>query len=231
MRKEYLILAVFVLFVWAVRDKLPPQFQFWKKYETNITVQNHSDRDLSGVTVVVWSTPHHVGTLAKGQAKSFTTPRIRDTTDVVIRFNYGSEPVERHVPRRGVASADRSEPPTSFVRKADLRRQAEDVLPGVVETERAGVRTALLEQRAQRRLERLLRRRLGRDLRQTLREARGPRANGPRRLGGHSARPRSTLTEHRHGLDLCSQGATGVPPAGPRAVARRRSAARRPSRN
>ena len=97
MRKEYLILAVFVLFVWAVRDKLPPQFQFWKKYETNITVQNHSDRDLSGVTVVVWSTPHHVGTLAKGQAKSFTTPRIRDTTDVVIRFNYGSEPVERLV--------------------------------------------------------------------------------------------------------------------------------------
>ena len=141
------------------------------------------------------------------------------------------EPVERHVPRRGVAAADRSEPPTSFVREADLRCQAEDVLPGVVETERAGVRTALLEQRAQRRLERLLRRPRGRDLRQTLREARGPRADGPRRLGGHSARPHSTLAEHRHGLDLGSRGATGVPPAGPRAVARRGSAARRPSRN
>ena len=95
MRKEYLILAVFVLFVWAVRDKLPPQFQFWKKYETNITVQNHSDKDLSGVTVFVWSTPHHLGTLTKGQTKNLNTPRLRDTTDVIIRFKYGSEPVER----------------------------------------------------------------------------------------------------------------------------------------
>src|SRR5256885_7329495 len=37
-------------------------------------------------------------------------------------FRSVHEPVERHVPRRGVAAADRSEPPTSFVRKADLRR-------------------------------------------------------------------------------------------------------------
>ncbi len=43
MRKEYLILAVFVLFVWAVRDKVPPQLQFWKTFTTMITVQNNSD--------------------------------------------------------------------------------------------------------------------------------------------------------------------------------------------
>src|SRR5256885_15745504 len=123
-------------------------------------------------------------------------------------FRSVHEPVERHVPRRGVAAADRSEPPTSFVRKADLRRQAEDVLPGVVETERAGVRTALLEQRAQRRLERLLRRRLRRDLRQTLREAPGPRANGPRRLGGHRGPPPPTLAEQRAGLGLRGRSGT-----------------------
>ena len=97
MRKEYLILAVFVLFVWAVRDKVPPQLQFWKKYETNITVQNHSDKDLSGVTVVVWSTPHHLGTLTKGQNKNLDVPRLRDVTDVIIRFKYGEETVERLV--------------------------------------------------------------------------------------------------------------------------------------
>ena len=95
MRTQYLIVAVFVLFVWAVRDKLPPQFQFWKKYATNITVQNHSDKDLSGVTVVVFSSPHSLGTLMRGQNKSLDVPRLRDVTDIIIRFKYGDEAVER----------------------------------------------------------------------------------------------------------------------------------------
>ncbi len=95
MRTQYLLVALFVLFVWASGDKLPTQFQFWKKYDTNITVQNHSDKDLSGVTVVVWSTPHHLGTITKGQTKKLDLLRLRDITDVVIKFTYGSEAVER----------------------------------------------------------------------------------------------------------------------------------------
>ena len=95
MRKEYLILAVFVLFVWAVRDKVPPQLQFWKTFTTMITVQNNSDHDLSDVTLIVWSAPHSLGALTRGSSKSITTPRLRDVTDVIIRFKYASEPVER----------------------------------------------------------------------------------------------------------------------------------------
>jgi len=97
MRTQYLLVAVFILFVWATRDKIPPQFQFWKKYDTNITVQNHSDKDLSSVTVVVFSSPHHLGTLLKGQNKNLDAPRLRDVTDVIIRFKYGDENVERLV--------------------------------------------------------------------------------------------------------------------------------------
>src|SRR5437870_6523451 len=77
MRKEYLILAVFVLFVWAVRDKVPPQLQFWKTFTTMITVQNNSDHDLSDVTLIVWSAPHSLGALTRGSSKSITTPRLR----------------------------------------------------------------------------------------------------------------------------------------------------------
>src|SRR3989442_2152054 len=95
MRKEYLILAVFVLFVWAVRDKVPPQLQFWKTFTTMITVQNNADHDLSDVTLIVWSAPHSLGALTRGSSKSITTPRLRDVTDVIIRFKYASEPVER----------------------------------------------------------------------------------------------------------------------------------------
>src|SRR2546427_10503700 len=95
MRKEYLILAVFVLFVWAVRDKVPPQLQFWKTFTTMITVQNNSDHDLSDVTLIVRSAPLCRGALTRGGPKSITTPRLRDVTDVIIRFKYASEPVER----------------------------------------------------------------------------------------------------------------------------------------
>jgi len=95
MRTQYLLVALFVLFVWASRDKIPPQFQFWKTFRTMITVQNNSDHDLSDVTLVVWSAPHHLGALTRGSSKSITTPRLRDVTDVIIRFKYASDPVER----------------------------------------------------------------------------------------------------------------------------------------
>ena|SRR5713226_8637319 len=97
MKKEYLVYALFVLFVWASRDKIPPQFQFWKTHNTVITVQNSSGQDLSDVTVVVWSVPHSLRTIKKDRTKNLNTPRLRDTTDVVIKFKHGSEAVERLV--------------------------------------------------------------------------------------------------------------------------------------
>ncbi|HZC68388.1 MAG TPA: hypothetical protein VE201_07220 [Nitrospirales bacterium] len=95
MKKEYLIFALVVLFVWASRNNIPPRFQFWKTTSTMITVQNNSGQDLSDVTLVVWSEPHSLGNIRKDRARSLNTPRLRDTTDVIIKFKYGAEPVER----------------------------------------------------------------------------------------------------------------------------------------
>ena len=95
MKKEYLIFALFALFVWAARDNIPPQFQFWKSTKTMISVQNNSGQDLSDVTVVVWSKPHSLGTIKKDKIKTFNTSRLRDITDVIIKFKYRSETVER----------------------------------------------------------------------------------------------------------------------------------------
>ncbi|HEV8455565.1 MAG TPA: hypothetical protein VGQ24_11765 [Gemmatimonadales bacterium] len=97
MKKEYVIYALVVLLVWASRNSIPPRFQFWTTTNTMITVQNNSGQDLSDVTLVVWSEPHPLGTIKKDMAKNLKTPRLRDTTDVIIKFKYGSEPVERHV--------------------------------------------------------------------------------------------------------------------------------------
>jgi hypothetical protein len=97
MKKEYLILAIVVLLVWVGRNNIPPRFQFWKTTETMITVLNNSGQDLSDVTLVVWSEPYLLGTIRKDRAKNFKTPRLSDTTDVIIKFKYGAEPVERHV--------------------------------------------------------------------------------------------------------------------------------------
>jgi hypothetical protein len=97
MRKEYLILALLALFVWANRDNIPPGFQFWKIYNTTITVQNSSGQDISDVTVVVWSSPHPLGDIKKDSVKELKTPRLRDITDVIIKFTFASEPVERFV--------------------------------------------------------------------------------------------------------------------------------------
>jgi hypothetical protein len=97
MKKEYLIFALVVFLVWASRNSIPPRFQFWTTTDTMITVQNNSGQDLSDVTLVVWSESHPLGTIRKNATKNLKTPRLRDTTDVIIKFKYGSEPVERHV--------------------------------------------------------------------------------------------------------------------------------------
>jgi hypothetical protein len=97
MKKEYVIFALVVLLVWASRNSIPPRFQFWTTTNTMITVQNNSGQDLSDVTLVVWSESHPLGTIRKDAAKNLNTPRLRDTTDVIIKFKYGAEPVERHV--------------------------------------------------------------------------------------------------------------------------------------
>jgi hypothetical protein len=96
MKKEYLIFAVLVFLVWASRNSIPPRFQFWTTTDTHITVQNNSGKDLSDVTLVVWSEPHTLGTIRKNATKNLKTPRLRDTTDVIIKFKYDTEPVERH---------------------------------------------------------------------------------------------------------------------------------------
>ena|SRR5438094_7064700 len=97
MKREYLILALVVLFVWSNRDNIPPRFQFWKIYNTTITVQNSSGQDISDVTLVVWSAPHPLGDITKDSVKELKTPRLRDITDVIIKFTFASEPVERFV--------------------------------------------------------------------------------------------------------------------------------------
>jgi len=97
MKKEHLILALFVLFVWSSRDKLPTELQFWKKSTAGITVQNNSGQDLTDVALVVYSTPNPMGTIRKEKSKTLKPKRLRDHSDVVIRFKYGGDMVERYV--------------------------------------------------------------------------------------------------------------------------------------
>ena len=97
MKKEYLVLVLFVLFVWSSRDKLPTEFQFWKKSSAGITVQNNSGQDVTDVSLVVYSTPHTLGTIKKDKSKTLAVKRLRDYSDVVIRFKYGADTIERYV--------------------------------------------------------------------------------------------------------------------------------------
>src|SRR2546422_5128283 len=92
MKKEYLIFVLVVFLVWVSRNSIPPRFQFWTTTDTHITVQNNSGKDLSDVTLVVWSESHPLGTIRKNATKNLKTPRLRDTTDVIIKFKYESEP-------------------------------------------------------------------------------------------------------------------------------------------
>jgi hypothetical protein len=97
MKKEYVIVALVVLLLWTGRHNIPPRFQYWTTTDTLITVHNVSGQDLSDVTLVVWSEAHPLGTIKQDSVKDLKTPRLRDTTDVIIKFKYGAEPVERHL--------------------------------------------------------------------------------------------------------------------------------------
>jgi hypothetical protein len=94
--KSLLILAVLGLLAWSNRDLISPDYQFWKKAETIILVQNNSDRDIQNVGVVIWSLPHVMGTISKGKSQEFKARRTADTTEVVVRFGYAGETIERH---------------------------------------------------------------------------------------------------------------------------------------
>ncbi len=94
--KEYLLAACLLMILWSNRDRLPVEYQFWRQNETQIQVLNRSDQDITGVGLVVWATPHPLGNISKGLAKELRVPRQRDTTEVVIRFKYRQELIERH---------------------------------------------------------------------------------------------------------------------------------------
>jgi len=97
MKKEYLVFVLFILFVWSSRDKLPTEFQFWKKSSAGVTVQNNSGQDVTDVSLVVYSIPKPLGTIKKDASKTLAVKRLRDHSDVIIRFKYGNDMIERYV--------------------------------------------------------------------------------------------------------------------------------------
>ena len=97
MKKEYLVFVLFILFVWSSRDKLPTEFQFWKKSSGGVTVQNNSGQDVTDVSLVVYSIPKPLGTIKKDASKTLAVKRLRDHSDVIIRFKYGNDMIERYV--------------------------------------------------------------------------------------------------------------------------------------
>jgi hypothetical protein len=94
--KGFLIVALLGLLAWSNRDRIPLEYQFWRHAETLITIQNNSDQDIKDVVVIVWSTPHELGSIPKGKVEDLRLLRIRDSTEVVVRFRYGAELIERH---------------------------------------------------------------------------------------------------------------------------------------
>lgn len=94
--KAFVILALLGLLAWTNRDLIPLDYQFWKKSETMIMVQNNSDQDIHNVGVMVWSTTHPMGTIPKGKSQELKLRGTGDTTEVMVRFGYGPETIERH---------------------------------------------------------------------------------------------------------------------------------------
>ncbi len=95
--KAFVILALVGLLAWSNQDLIPLEYQFWKKSETAIVLQNNSDQDIQNVVVVVWSLPHPIGMIPKGKSRELKARRSGEETDVVVRFRYGSEAIDRHV--------------------------------------------------------------------------------------------------------------------------------------
>src|SRR2546423_243999 len=94
--KGFLIAVLLGLVIWSNRDRVPVEYQFWKSDDTFITVQNNSDQEIKDIVVLAWSTPYSVGNLPKGKFTDLKLKRLRDNTEVVIRFRYGPETIERH---------------------------------------------------------------------------------------------------------------------------------------
>jgi hypothetical protein len=95
--KAIVIMALIGILAWSNQDSIPLDYQFWKKSETTIVLQNNSDQDIQNVVVVVWSTPHPVGTIPKGKSRELKARRSGEETDVLVRFRYGSESMDRRV--------------------------------------------------------------------------------------------------------------------------------------
>lgn len=95
--KEALLILLVVLFAWSNKDQLIPiEYQFWKQTQTWVRVQNDSDQDISDVVLRVWSKPHNLGSIPRGQFKDVRVRRHRDITEVVIGFKYVNDFIERH---------------------------------------------------------------------------------------------------------------------------------------
>jgi hypothetical protein len=94
--RGFVIIVLLGLLVWSNRDRIPLEYQFWRHAETVITIKNNSDQDIKDVVVIIWSTPHQLGSIPKGKSEDLTLLRMRDSTEVVVRFRYGTELIERH---------------------------------------------------------------------------------------------------------------------------------------
>lgn len=95
--KFFVITALLGLLAWSNLDLIPLDYQFWKKSETTIVLQNNSDQDVQNVVVVVWSLPHQIGIIPKGKSREFKARRSGEETDVLVRFRYGSDVIDRNV--------------------------------------------------------------------------------------------------------------------------------------
>jgi hypothetical protein len=93
---EILLCVLLALFAWSNRDRIPPEYQFWRYNQTSVKIVNNSDQDLTDVSAVVWSVSHKIGTIKKGASFELKPHRQRDVTEIIIRFRYGNDLIERY---------------------------------------------------------------------------------------------------------------------------------------
>jgi hypothetical protein len=60
-------------------------------------LHNNSDQDIQNVVVVVWSLPHQIGSIPKGKSREFKARRSGEQTDVLVRFRYGADVIDRNL--------------------------------------------------------------------------------------------------------------------------------------